>query len=136
VSPEGFFKGMDISATGMQAEWMRMQVVANNVANADATRTPSGGPYRKQHVLFSTVMDELAGVQVMGVVPSTDGPRMVYDPSHPDADKGTGYVAMPNIKVPLEMIDLLTAGRAYEANLAALRNFRRVCEEAIKVLGG
>jgi flagellar basal-body rod protein FlgC len=131
---ESFFKGMDISASGLHAEWVRMQVVANNVANADTTRTPAGGPYRRQHVIFSTVMGGLNGVTVAGVTVSNAPPRMVYQPDHPEADKETGMLAMPNIKVPLEMIDLMTASRAYEANLTALRNYKSILEEAVRVL--
>ena len=133
---ESFFKGMDISASGLHAEWVRMQVVANNVANADTTRTPAGGPYRRQQVIFSTVMDGLNGVTVCGVTSSRKPPRMVFNPDHPEADGETGMVAMPNIKVPLEMIDLMTASRAYEANLTAMRNYKNILEEAIRVLRG
>ncbi|MHC4787680.1 MAG: flagellar basal body rod protein FlgC [Planctomycetota bacterium] len=130
---DNLFRTMEISASGLHAEWVRMQVVANNVANADTTETPEGGPYRKRHVVFSTVLDELSGVSVSGIVPSLSPPRMVFNPGHPDAN-GEGFVAMPNVKVPLEMIDMLTASRAYEANLAAMQKFRQICEEALKLL--
>jgi flagellar basal-body rod protein FlgC len=130
---EGLFRTMEISASGLHAEWVRMQVVANNVANAETTETPQGGPYRPNYVVFSTVLEGLNGVTVAGVVPSSSPPRMVHNPGHPDAN-AEGYVAMPDVKVPLEMIDLLTASRAYEANLAAIRKFRQICEEALKLL--
>src|SRR4030042_884068 len=106
MAQDSFFKGMDISASGLNAEWVRMQVIANNVANAETTRTPEGGPYRKQHVVFSTVLDELQGVTVRGIVASDEPPRMIYEPGHPDAD-AAGFVAMPNVKVPMEMVDML-----------------------------
>jgi len=134
MAADDFFKGLAISASGLNAEWLRMQVVANNVANAQTTRTPEGGPYRKQHVLFTTVMDELNGVTVAGVTQSKAPPVFVRDPDHPDANPDTGLVAMPDIKVPLEMIDLMGASRAYEANLMALRNFKQLLEEAIKAM--
>jgi flagellar basal-body rod protein FlgC len=127
------FKGMDIAASGLNAEWVRLQVIANNVANAETTRTPEGGPYRKQHVVFSTVLNDLRGVKVNGIISSDDPPRMVYEPGHPDANE-EGFVAMPNVKVPMEMVDMLTASRAYEANLAAMKNFKAIADEAIKLL--
>lgn len=127
------FRSMDISASGLHAQWVRMQVVANNVANADSTRSPGGGPFRKRHAVFATTLNQLQGVQVEGVVPGNDRPRMVYNPGHPDADP-EGYVAMPNIKLPLEMVDMMTASRAYQANLAAMKNFRAICEETLKLL--
>jgi flagellar basal-body rod protein FlgC len=133
VNNESLFRSFDISGSGLHAEWVRLQVVANNVANAETTRTPDGGPYRRRHVVFSTVLDGLNGVNVRGVVPSQDPPRRVYDPGHPDAD-AEGFVAMPNVKVPMEMVDLLTASRAYEANLIAMRNFKQICEETLKLL--
>ncbi|MFO7958570.1 MAG: flagellar basal body rod protein FlgC [Candidatus Brocadiia bacterium] len=133
MNNESLFRSFDISGSGLHAEWVRLQVVANNVANAETTRTPEGGPYRRRHVMFSTLLDGLNGVSVRGVVPSQDPPRRVYEPGHPDAD-GEGFVAMPNVKVPMEMVDLLTASRAYEANLIAMRNFKQICEETLKLL--
>ncbi|MFW6118967.1 MAG: flagellar basal body rod protein FlgC [Planctomycetota bacterium] len=133
MNNESLFRSFDISGSGLHAEWVRLQVVANNVANAETTRTPEGGPYRRRHVVFSTVLDGLNGVNVRGVVPSQDPPRRVHDPGHPDAD-AEGFVAMPNVKVPMEMVDLLTASRAYEANLIAMRNFKQICEETLKLL--
>ncbi len=133
MTGEEFFRVFDISGSGLNAERVRLAVVANNLANAETTQTPEGGPYRRRHVIFSTLLGELAGVTVKGVVSSDAAPRMVYNPGHPDADE-KGFVAMPDIKVPLEIIDLLTASRAYEANLAAMNNFKRICEETIQLL--
>ncbi|KPK66168.1 MAG: hypothetical protein AMK73_00750 [Planctomycetes bacterium SM23_32] len=133
MTSDKLFRSMEISASGLHAEWVRMQVLANNVANAETTRAEDGQPYRKQHVIFSTLMDGMNGVAVRGIVPSDAPPTMVYNPGHPDAN-AEGFVAMPDIKVPLEMVDLLTASRAYEANLAAMNKFRQICEEAIKLL--
>jgi flagellar basal-body rod protein FlgC len=130
---ENLFRAFDISASGLHAEWVRLQVVANNVANAETTETPAGGPYQRRHVVFSTVLEGLNGVSVEGVVPSQLPPRHVYNPGHPDADH-EGFVAMPNVKLPLEMMDLMMASRAYEANLVAMRNFKQICEETLKLL--
>ena len=133
MSGHDLFGPIDISASGLRAEWVRMQVVANNVANAETTRTPEGGPYRRQRVVFSTLLDGLNGVTVAGITSAGGQPRMVYNPGHPDAGED-GHVAMPDVQVPMEMVDLMTASRAYEANLAAMRKFRQICEEAIKLL--
>ena len=133
MAQESLFKAIEISGSGLRAEWVRMQVIANNLANAETTETPEGGPYRKQHVVFATLLNEMNGVQVRGIVSSNAPPRMVFNPGHPDANK-EGFVAMPNVKLPEEMVDMLMAGRAYEANLAAIRNFRQICEETIKLL--
>jgi flagellar basal-body rod protein FlgC len=133
MADDALFRGMEISASGLHAEWVRMQVLANNMANAETTETPEGGPYRRQNVVFSTLMNELSGVTVRGITKSAGPPKLVYDPSHPSADE-QGFVAMPDVKLPMEMLDLMTATRAYEANLACMRRFRQICEEAIKLL--
>jgi len=133
MGQDSFLKGMDISASGLNAEWVRMQVIANNVANAETTRTPEGGPYRKQQVVFSTVLHDLQGVKVKGIISSNEPPRMVYEPGHPDAN-AEGFVAMPNVKVPMEMVDMMTASRAYEANLAAMKNFKTIADQVIQLL--
>lgn len=130
----GLFRPWQISASGMQAEWKRMQVIAGNLANADTTRTPGGGPYRRRRVVFATTLGELRGVEVEGVVTSAEPPRMVHDPGHPDAD-AEGYVAMPNVRRPEEMVDMMAAGRAYQANLAAMRSTKRIFDRTIKLLG-
>jgi len=133
MAQEDLFKAIEISGSGLRAEWVRMQVIANNLANADTTETPEGGPYRRQHAVFATVLNEMNGVQVRGIVSSNAPPRMVFNPGHPDAN-AEGFVAMPNVEPPEEMVDMLMASRAYEANLAAMRNFRQICEETIKLL--
>jgi len=133
MSQDSLFRTLDISASGLRAQWVRMQVVANNVSNADTTQTPEGGPYRRRQVVFSTMLDGLSGVDVVGVMASNAPPRMVYEPGHPDAD-AQGYVAMPDVKLPLEMVDMLTASRAYQANLMAMKNFKAICEETLRLL--
>ena len=109
----GMFDALTISSTGMSAERLRMDVIAENLANADTTRTQGGGPYRRQEVVLAaggTVSfgDVLGGVQVAGIVSDPTPPRKVYDPGHPDADKN-GYVTMPNVNPVNEMVDLITA---------------------------
>jgi flagellar basal-body rod protein FlgC len=134
----------NISASGLTAERLRMEVVANNIANAFSTRTADGGPYRRQDVLFSAVLDNqlrqgrggtsgLNGVQVVGVVNDLSDFQMVFNPGHPDAN-GDGYVAMPNVVLPLEMVNLITANRAYEANLKVLQAFRQQADQVLSLL--
>jgi flagellar basal-body rod protein FlgC len=134
----------DISASGLKAERMRMEVVANNIANLHSTRTPGGGPFRRQQVVFSTAYndavgsnsdrpDSLNGVQVVGITKDQSELPKIYDPSHPDADD-KGFVHLPNVKLPHEMIDLMVASRSYEANLKSLQSFRQMAEKTIGIL--
>ncbi|APZ94117.1 flagellar basal body rod protein FlgC [Fuerstiella marisgermanici] len=147
MSLEKILSGMQISSSGLSGERLRMEVAANNIANAHTTRTPEGGPYRRQRVSFSSVMDhfaqsgmidgdkQLGGVKVIGVT-SDDSPLpLIYDPGHPDANED-GYVAMPNVTLPHEMVDLVTSSRAYEANLKAMETFKQMAEQALALLQG
>lgn len=143
------FNAFNISATGLTAERLRMEVVANNIANASATRTPEGGAYRRRDLVFESVMDRkgftqggpdntsgLGGVNVIGMVEDqTEQPR-VYNPSHPDADPNDGFVTMPNVSLPIEMVNLITATRAYEANLKASQAFTDMSQQAIAIMKG
>lgn len=133
----------DISASGLAAERTRMEVAANNIANAQTTKTPGGGPYRRQQVVFASLYDAatggpnaspvLRGVRVVGIQPDMSELPRVYHPGHPDAD-AEGFVRMPNVQPAMEMVDLITASRAYEANLQALRSFRQMAEHALSLL--
>ncbi len=134
------FTGMRISATGLAAERTRIDVIAENIANARTTRTPEGGPYQRKLVLFEPILQRIAGGEerVEGVLAtrvmrdrSTDFER-ILDPSHPDAGPD-GMVAYPNVNTVLEMADLITALRAYEANLTAQENFVRMAERALEL---
>lgn len=129
----GLFRPWRISASGMQAEWKRMQVIAGNLANAETTRTPSGGPYCRRRIVFRTTLDELRGVESTKVVKSSEPPRMVHDPGHPDAN-AKGYVAMPNVKRPEEMVDMLSASRAYQANLKAMGSMKKIFNASLKLM--
>jgi len=144
------FAAIDISSSGLAAERYRMEIIANNIANAYSTSTANGqGPYRRQGVVFSSAVDQatqgrfsvasggpqLGGVRVSGLVSDdSDFPR-VYNPGHPHADS-EGMVAMPNVSMPHEMVDLLTASRAYEANLRSLRTFREMAQQTMSLLRG
>ncbi len=136
----GFFTGMRICASGLTAERERMDVIAENLANARTTRTPDGGPYRRKVVLFEPILEEFQGEErSLGVKASrvdvddaTDFER-VLDPGHPDAGVD-GMVLYPNVNTVMEMADLITAMRAYEANLTAQENFVRMAERALELL--
>jgi flagellar basal-body rod protein FlgC len=140
------FAAANISASGLSAERRRMEIVANNIANANATRSPNGGPYRRQEVIFEAVLSDqirgrrpgtpvITGVQIAGIVDDLSELPRVFQPGHPDADD-QGFVLMPNVQLPLEMVDLLTANRAYEANVKVLQAFRQQAETALTLLRG
>lgn len=140
----GHFSAIDVSASGLRAERMRMEITANNIANAGTTRTEDGDPYRKQSVVFSAIMDGNAsatnggtrgGVQVVGIeADQTDFP-VIYNPGHPHAD-AEGMVKLSNVKVPEEMVDLITASRSYEANSRAISLFKEMVEQTLSLLQG
>jgi len=117
------FNVFKVSASALEAQRQRMNVIASNMANVHSTRTDEGGPYRRKDVLFSaeTVQsdsDTLTGVRIVDVVADSTPFRTVYDPGHPDADKD-GYVSMPNINIIEEMVNMMMASRAYEASVSA-----------------
>jgi flagellar basal-body rod protein FlgC len=135
---EKLFSGMRSSASGLAAERVRIDVIARNIANAEVTKTPEGGPYRRQLVRFERLLDaarsgSAGGVRVGGVVEDTKTPfEVLHDPGHPDADLD-GNVLLPNVNTTLEMADMITALRAYEANLNAQDGFVRMAERALRL---
>jgi len=132
----GSFSSIDISASGLFAQRTRLDAIANNIANVATTRTDSGGPYRRQQVVFRAhggpFQAGRAGVQVEGVTEADDPPKVVHDPSHPDAGPD-GNVAMPNVNVVEEMVDMITATRAYEANVQAITAARAMIGKALEI---
>ncbi len=136
--------GASISSSGLDAERKRMQITANNIANARSTRGENGKPYIKKLAVFSTVykdavngspVSELGGVKLAGIIEGKNPTIKVYQPEHPDAD-GDGMVEMPNISPIEEMLDMITATRAYEANLSALKQSREMAEKTISMSKG
>ena len=125
---------IDIAVSGLRAEATRMKVIAGNIANSGTTRTPSGEPYRRQNVILSTSSDILGGVTVEEVASDmlTDFKR-VHQPGHPDAD-ADGFVRMPNVELPIEMISLVAASRAYQANAAILKRYQEMVNVALELL--
>ena len=148
----GFWTSLKIGASALTAQRLRMDVIANNIANAETTRTAEGGPYQRQDVVFTpqgqnAFLPALAaarrdaanspaagvgGVQVTRVVAdSSPGPR-VYDPAHPDAD-ANGYVTYPNVNIVTEMTNMLSATRSYEAALAVVEAAKRMALKALEI---
>ena len=123
---------VDISASALSAQRQRMDLIAQNIANAETTRTPEGGPYRRQQVVFT--LDDQGGVEVTQVVEDPRPPRLVYQPGHPDAD-AAGYVALPNVNLVEEMVDMISAMRSYEANVTAINAAKTMAQRALD-LGG
>ena len=133
---------LDISAAGLVAQRLRLNVVAENLANVETTRTPDGGPYRRKVAIFGAEPSESFGqalgsaqadsVRVLGVEESPEAPRLVHQPGHPDAN-AEGYVLLPNINPVLEMVDLLGATRAYEANITALQAAKSMATKALEI---
>lgn len=128
-----------ISSSALDAERVRMEVAAANLANAQTSRGPDGNVYQRRQVVFSTVMEESLranevpqGVKVEGIVVDKRPPIMVNAPFHPDADKN-GMVKMPDITPMEEMMDMITATRAYEANLSMLRQSRDMARDTINM---
>jgi flagellar basal-body rod protein FlgC len=130
------FSSFDISASGIYAQRTRLDVIANNIANAETTRTPEGGPYRRQKVAFSAVYQNAVNnntVQAGVKTETTQDPTdfiMVHDPGHPDAD-ANGNVMKPNVNVVEEMVNMVSATRAYEANIAAMNATKAMITQAI-----
>jgi len=134
VNVNSISNAVDIAISGLRAESERMNVIAGNIANSATTRTPSGLPYRRHEVILSTSEDDLAGVTIEQI--STDMRtqfKRVHQPGHPDADKD-GYVLMPNVDLPVEMINLVSASRAYQANAAILKRYQEMTNAALELL--
>ncbi len=127
------FKAMTVSGTGLQAQRVRMDAIAENIANAEATRTPEGGPFQRLQVIMRSGEGLGGGVEVQGVVRDLSPAEIIFDPSHPDAN-ADGYVEMPNVDVPTEMVDMVAASRAYEANAKALAMARDMVRDSIDIM--
>jgi flagellar basal-body rod protein FlgC len=117
------FAVLQVSASALEAQKKRMNVIASNMANANSTRTEEGGPYKRKDVVFSSLLlennpEHMEGVQVADIATDNTPPKTIYDPGHPDADQN-GFVAMPNINIIEEMTNMMMALRAYEASVSA-----------------
>ncbi len=127
------FSTFNASASGLTACRLWMDTVANNLANVNTTRTPEGGPYKRQDAVFAAKGGATGGgVKVVSISQDSGPPRLVHDPQHPDAD-ASGYVAMPNINVITEMVNMIAASRAYEANVTALTAAKSMAMKALQI---
>ena len=141
-----FIDALQISASGLTSQRLRMNVVSSNLANSHTTRTPEGGPYKRKDVVFSSkpletsfqkmmksqINEKLSEVKVVGVIEDPRPPVIKYDPQHPDADE-KGYVSLPNINVVEEMVNMMSATRSYEANVTAVNATKRMALKALEI---
>lgn len=132
------FRPVEIAGSSLTAHRLWMELIAQNMANANTTRTPAGGPYVRKVPIFAERLNEAldalsAGVKVEQIVDDDLPPRYVYQPDHPDAN-GEGYVAYPNVNVIREMADMMVASRAYEANLAVVEAAQSMWNSALEAL--
>jgi flagellar basal-body rod protein FlgC len=141
-----FLTGMRVSGSGMTANRMRMNTISSNIANINTTRTPEGGPYRRKDVVFESIPDgksfgevlmsqperNMQRVQVTDIAEDRRAPLMKYEPNHPDANED-GYVAYPNINLMEEMANMISASRAYEANVSAMNATKDMAMTALEI---
>lgn len=137
-----FLPGIQSSASALNAERIRMDVISENIANANSTRGPDGKPYQRQQVFFETVLQQQPGmlgqaqgaseVRVAHVGRDQRPPQLVYMPGHPDADEN-GMVTMPNVNIHEEMADLIVSSRSFEANLAVIKNARSLAVQTLAI---
>lgn len=148
----GMFSSINIASTGMSAQRLRTDVISDNIANASTTETQEGGPYKRSRVILASrkdspdfrtaylpgFMDEGAGngVEVKLIEKDTSPSRLVYDPTHPNAIKAgpnAGYVEYPNVNIVTEMVDLISASRAYEANASVIQGSKDMFTKALEI---
>jgi len=143
----GFLDALRASASGLSAQRVRMKLIASNLANVSTTRTPEGGPYQRREPIFSAASSkvdsfqdilkarqqgDVVEVQTVGVVKDGRDPIMKYEPDHPDANED-GFIALPNISVTEEMVNLVSASRSYEANIAAVKATKNMVLKALEI---
>ncbi|MEM9696437.1 MAG: flagellar basal body rod protein FlgC [Myxococcota bacterium] len=138
----GIFSALEVAGSGLSAERGRMNVIASNLANARTTRTEQGGPYRRLDPVFEArsvdpgsfdpVMRHVRTVEMARVEEDPDPGQLVYDPRHPDANEA-GYVELPNVNVVTEMVNLMTASRAYEAGVTSIESIKSMANAAMRI---
>ncbi len=140
------FRALELSSSGMTAERLRMDIIARNIANANATRTAAGTPYRRQMAVLSEKSSNFSqvlagaigrgnigsGVEVSAIVEDKTPFKLVYNPGHPDANN-EGYVEMPNVDTVTEMVNMISATRAYEANVTAVNSSKAMAMKALEI---
>ena len=140
------FSSMQINASGLTVERLKMDLISTNIANINTTRTDEGGPYRRKTLLFeenlnlersrltNKIENKSQGVRVVGIGEDEDF-KIIYEPDHPDADED-GYVNMPNVNMVDEMIALINTQRTYEANVTALNVSKSILKKALEISKG
>lgn len=126
--------GIESTTSGLDAQRQRLDAIFQNIANANTTQTPGGGPYQRQTVTFEALLNERGGsnVGVQSVSKDPTPGEVRFEPDHPHADEN-GNVEMPNVSMSREMVDMLSASRAYEANLAAMRTGRQMAQKTLEI---
>lgn len=139
-----FLESLNISGSGLTAQRLRMDVISENIANMDTTRTEEGGPYRRKMVVLSSKSNfknmmiknlneyENGGVEVTEILEDESEFKLVFNPEHPDADEN-GYVSMPNVDTLKETVDMMEAYRAYQANVTALNTVKQMAVKALEI---
>lgn len=138
------FSTFDVSASALKAHKIRLDTISSNLANVETTSTPEGGPYKKKSVYFEStplsfkdhlqqnIDNSVQGVKVKEILEDDKPPKLVYNPSHPDA-KEDGYVEMPNVNLIEEMVDMMNATRSYEANTTVIKSAKRMATKALDI---
>jgi flagellar basal-body rod protein FlgC len=138
------FKVMDISASGLTAERVRMDIIANNIANANTTLSVNGEPYKRKSVVLASKTDTSfsmdlqdnirnMGVEVIKIADDTAPAKLKYDPSDPNAD-ADGFIRLPNVNVLNEMVDMISATRSYEANATAIESTKSMVKSTFEII--
>jgi len=127
------FGPIDIALSGMRAQNKNIGLISSNVANAQSTDNGDGSPYRRLEAVFKAAGDEIGGVILDEIAADMSELPRILKPGHPDADK-QGYVAMPNVDMPIEMVNLTMAARAYQANVAVMKRYQRMVESTLELL--
>ncbi len=127
------FGPIDIALSGMRAQNKSIGVISSNVANAQSTDDGDGSAYRRLEAIFRAADDEIGGVILDEIAADMSELPRILKPGHPDADK-QGYVAMPNVDLPVEMVNLTMAARAYQANVAVMKRYQRMVESTLELL--
>jgi len=133
MSVHNVFGPVDISVSGMRAHAKHMEVISSNIANSRTADAGQGQPYRRLEAIFRAEGKGVSGVTVDDVVPDNSPLQQIYDPGNPKADS-SGYVTMPNVQLPVEMMNLNVASRAYQANAAILKRYQRMVETTLELL--
>jgi flagellar basal-body rod protein FlgC len=127
------FGPIDIAVSGLRAQNKQMEVISSNIANARTTDTGKGEPYRRLEAVFKTQTDEIGGVEIGQIEKDMSNFDSVLDPGNPKADKN-GYVQMPNVSIPVEMMNMTLATRTYQANVAVLKRYQQMVDTTLELL--